>query len=318
MEPYVPKRYLEEMRGLAKGAGIPLKTLERMHALPELTATSCSSFAVANQMTTDGRLIQIRNLDWAIQSNVQKHAALLVYHPDEGKPFVNVGWLGFIGVISGISKDGLSVAEIGAESVDISLDGIPMPFLLRKVLEESDSLEEAIDLVRWSRRTVGYNYLFAHAQTRNAVALETTRTRFASFWQGAESSSEYAVRLDNALFRSDFALDPAVRDLQLACKGKPSEPGLESPVESSAYKVRYLGQGQLLMQFKDRVDSEVAIAIASAVAPSSNVQSVVYAYPELWFANAKGTDPAARQVYRSADIPELFESPLHDPISSRE
>jgi hypothetical protein len=310
MKPHVPRRYLEELRGLSDGAGIPMRTLERIHALPELTSTTCSSFAAFGSATEQGRLIQIRNLDWAIKSNVQEHAALLVYHPQDQKSFVSVGWLGFIGVISGISEEGISVAEIGAETVDISLDGVPMPFLLRQVLEESGNLQNAVRLVQDAPRTVGYNYLFADAQKRQAVAIETTRTHAAVFWQEQRSSSAYEVHVPNTLFRSDFALDRSIRELQLACKGHPGEPGLESPEDSSAYRVRYLGQGQLLMKFQGQIDPELAMVIAAAIAPSSNMQSVVYAYPELWFANAVGAVPAAEQSYRSVDLEELFSEVL--------
>lgn len=41
-------------------------------------------------------------------------------------------------------EKGISVAQIGAKTVDKTLRGIPMPFLLRRVLEEASDLEEAI------------------------------------------------------------------------------------------------------------------------------------------------------------------------------
>lgn len=306
MAPFVPDRYLDEMRGLADAAGIPLKTLQRIHALPELTAATCASFAALGPATKDGRLIQIRNLDWAIQSNVQDYAAILVHHPGQGHPFVSIGWLGFIGVISGINAQGISVGEIGFDTVDSSLEGVPMPFLLRRILEEADDLKEAVGLVQGSPRTVGYNYLFADHQEKQAVALETTRNHCAVFWVGEEPKTDFGFTVPHTIFRSDWALDPAVRDLQFACKGNPKRPGLESPVGSSAYDVRFLGQGQLLLKFHGAIDPEVAMAIARAIAPKSNMQSIVYAYPELWVATAVGQRPAAQGVYRRLDLEDLF------------
>ena len=295
MKPFVPERYLEEMRGLADGAEIPLRTLQRVHALPDLTSVTCASSAVAGAATRDGRLIQLRNLDWAIRSGIQQYAVLLVHQPNTGRPFVNIGWLGFIGVISGISQQGISVAEIGAETKDASLQGIPMPFLLRRVLEESDSLTQAVKIIQTGPRTVGYNYLFGDANARNAVALETTHQHCALFWMGKEP-----------IVRSDLALDPEVRELQLTCNGDPSKPGLESPDGVSSYEIRYRGQAELLKQFYGKLDPEIMMAIARAIAPPSNLQSVVYAYPQIWVANAQGRQPAAYGTYQQVDLEDLF------------
>lgn len=309
MEPHVPERYLEELKGLADGAGLPLKTLHWIHAIPDLTSTSCASFAASGSATEDGRLIHIRNLDWAIKSNVQRYSAIFVVHPKgEHRAFVNIGWLGFIGVISGINQDGISVGEIGSETVDQSLKGVPMPFLLRRVLEESVGLEKATDIIKTGPRTVGYNYLFADAKNRTAVAMETTQKNFALFKMNEEPPAPYGIQVQQAILRSDWALDPHVRDLQIACKGDPDQPGLESPRGASAYEVRYQGQALLLKQFHGRLNPEIAMAIARAIAPGSNMQSIVYAFPELWFAVAEGKRPAAQGVYRSLDLEELFKS----------
>ena len=79
-----------------------------------------------------------------------------------------------------------------------------MPFLLRRVLEEANNLQEASKIIETGPRTMGYNYLFADAKAKNAVALETTRQSFVS----------YPMEGDR-LVRSDLALDPLIRDLQL-------------------------------------------------------------------------------------------------------
>lgn len=306
MKPYVPERTLEEMEGLADGAGISIRDLQRVHALPELTSAACASFAAAGPATVDGKLIQIRNLDWAIQSDVQRYAALFVHHPVRGHAFVNIGWLGFMGVISGISDRGISVSEIGAESAEAGLDGVPMPFLLRRVLEDSDGLKEAVEILRAGPRTVGYNYLFADAGAKQAVALETNRNRCAVFWMGQEPQVSSAVGVPDALFRSDWALDPDVRDRQLACRGDPKQPGLELPAGSTAYDIRYRGQGLLLQQFHGRIDPEVAMAIAATIAAKNNIQSIVYAYPQLWIATARGRRSAAQEGYQGFDLKDLF------------
>ena len=187
-----------------------------------------------------------------------------------------------------------------------------MPFLLRRVLEEADGLDKAIEILQTGPRTGGYNYLLADSKAKAAAALETTHSRCAVFRMDQEPSVPYSLHVPNTIFRSDWALNPEIRDLQLASNGKPLLPGLESPRGSSAYEVRYCGQGALLRKFQNSIDPEAAMAIARAVAPASNIQSVVYAYPQMWVANASGHHPAASRRYLQVDLEDLFSSRLRN------
>ena len=45
------------------------------------------------------------------------------------------------------------------------------------------------------------------------------------------------------------------------------------------------------------------------VAPDSNVQSVVFAWPDVWVANAQGLTPAARTTYHRFNLEQLFAGP---------
>src|SRR3989338_6880658 len=55
-KPFIPPEYLEELRGLADGAGVPLRQLYRLHAIPDRTY-SCANFAAWGRATAGGRLI---------------------------------------------------------------------------------------------------------------------------------------------------------------------------------------------------------------------------------------------------------------------
>jgi len=304
--PYIPKAYLEELKGLADGSGVSLKELWRLHAIPDRTY-ACSGLAVWGRATADGRLIHTRNLDWNIHAGVQRFATVFVVRPNGREPFVNVGWAGFIGTLTGVNAQQISIGQVGAETVDLSYDGLPMPFLMRRVLEEARSLDEAVAIIRDAPRTVGINYVVADAKIPQAAAIETSRSQCAIFQADdpKEHAVPYARPLADAVFRSDTAVDPGVRDRQVASKGAPSKPGIEPP-RGSAYDVRYLGQAAGVLAHYGAIDVEAAKAILRAVAPDSNVQSVIIAWPELWVANADGTVPAAQTVYRSLRLDELL------------
>lgn len=303
MRPHIPDSYLEEMQGLADGAAVPLKLIERMHAIADIAPVRGSFFAVAGSITPDGKLIQAHNLESGIQSDGIKNAAIFVCHPKGRTPFVGFGWLGFAGVVSGVNSNGLSASVIGAESSEESLDGVPVPFLVRRVLEESADLETAVSFVRQGPRTVGYHYLFSDAKTGRAVALETTRQQCAVFYLDKERpSSSYELSVSGALFRSEFALDPFVRGKQKACDGNPEKPGLESPVGSDGYAIRYAGLAGLLKRFSGRLTQETAMAVASAVTAPLNSQSIVTAYPQVWVSVRE----KSKSGYRFLDLETLF------------
>jgi len=307
MEPFIPKAHREALRGLAEGSGVPLAELERVHALPEIASVWCASSVAYGRATQGGRLLHLRNLDWAIHSDVQRYAALFVYHPTGGHPFVSLGYFGFIGVLSGVNEGGISVGQVGAKSVDQTVRGLPMPFLLRRVLEEAGDLPTAIRLVQEAPRTAGFHYVFADAVRRQAVALETTQSHCAVFWAGDDAARDvpYAVPVPEVTVRADPALDPAVRDTQRCSKGDPSVPGLEPPA-GKAYDVRYRQHTLMIRERYGVLDPEAMMAIAKAIAPPSNVQSIVFAFPDMWVANARGTSPAAQQPYVRYDLRTLF------------
>lgn len=301
---HTPPAYLEELRGLADGAGVPLAEVERLHAIPDRTYT-CANFAAWGRATADGRLIHARNLDWSIEAGIQRWPVVFVVRPEGRRAFVNAGWAGFIGVLTGVNEAQISIGEVGAETTEVRFDGLPMVFLMRRVLEESGDLSEATTLMQEARRTVGINYVIADAKVPAAVAVETTALQLRVFQADdpAEHQVAYARPVADAVFRADTAIDPGIRERQIASGGAPATPGLEPPT-GSAYSKRYIGQAEGLSQTP--LDLDGAESLTKSIAPGSNVQSVLIAWPQLRVANADGTTPAARTTYHRFDLIELF------------
>ena len=306
-QPFVPPAILEELRGLADGSGVPLQELSRLHAVPDRTY-ACSNFAAWGRATGEGRLIHVRNLDWDIQAGIQRFATVFVVRPTGKLAFVNVGWAGFIGVLTGVNEQQVSIGQVGAATVDVTFRGEPMAFVMRRVLETTDDVDEAASVIRTAHRTIGANYVVADAKARRAIAVETTHSHLRVFEanDAAERRVSYARPMKDAVFRADTAVDPIIRGQQLASHGDPHRPGLEDPSGSSAYDIRYLGPAEGLRTFFGRLDPAHAREIARAVAPPSNIQSVVFAWPDLWVANADGATPAAKTPYHHLDLAELL------------
>jgi len=307
-QPFVSKDYVEELRGLADGSGVALRELYRLHAIPDRTY-SCASFAAWGRVTARSRLIHLRNLDWNIEAGIQRYATVFVVRPQGKRAFVNVGWAGFIGVLTGVNDARISIGQIGAETVDARFSGEPMVLLMRRVMETAADLDEASSQILTARRTVGVNYVIADAKVPRAVVLETTahHARVFSADDVLEHTVPYARPTPDAVFRADTAIDQTIRERQLASHGNPTRPGLEDPMGSSAYDLRYVGQAAGLHAHVGQLDAEKAQEIARAVAPSSNVQSVIMAWPDLWIANADGLTRAAHTPYHHLNLPDLLQ-----------
>lgn len=307
MAPFVTYDELSEMKGLADGAGLSFREVKRLHAIPDYIESFCANGVYFGKATKNGKLIHIRNLDWVKGIGVHRLAAIMVNEPDRGIPFVNIGYYGFSGVLSGVNQKGISVGQVGSDSVDETFEGTPMPFLLKRVLQNADSLEAAEKIITKNPRTSGFNYVFGDAKHRKAMAIETTARHFQVFRDNdpKEKAASYGIPVQDAVLRADAAMDPKVRDLQTCAKGDPKKPGLEFPA-GSAYETRYKKQSELVIENYGKIDSEIARGIAQAIAPPSNIQSVVYAFPDFWVANATDELPASQTEYHHFNVDSLF------------
>src|SRR2546422_171919 len=181
LRPFTPREDMQEMAGLAAGAGVPLHTIHRMHAIPDLGETSCSGLVARDTATRDGHVYQLRILDYGANFNLQRRPLITVYRPGNANAFVNIGWVGFVGVISGINDKGVALSEMGfGNPPGETLAGEPMPFLLKSVLRYANNADEGATLIRAARRTNSYVY-FLGDPSGGAVGMITSAQQFLAY-----------------------------------------------------------------------------------------------------------------------------------------
>ena len=173
--PYVPPEYFEELEGLAAGSGQSITDVTLGNFIPELF--HCSGFALMNSATQDGTLYHGRVLDYAIDWGLQEHAVIIVSEPAGGIPFVNVSYAGFIGCVTGMNAEHVSIGEMGGGGIG-HWTGIPMAYLVRLALQKGHSLDEAVAVFEKSPRTCQYFYVVADGGTNTAVGMEASWNRF--------------------------------------------------------------------------------------------------------------------------------------------
>ena len=184
LKDFIPPRYREEMRGLADGSGVSLKKIELANIFPELF--HCSGGVFFGKATLNGEFFHIRILDYMTEPNFQKDAVVMVVKPQKGNAFISAGFAGFIGSVTGMNVQGITIGEMGGKGFG-KWKGIPMAFLFRKALEEANTFEEAVKIFRDSPRTCEYYYVISEARKKKAIGIRATPEEFQTLKPGDAS-----------------------------------------------------------------------------------------------------------------------------------
>lgn len=273
-KPHVPKKYFDEMDGLAAGSEVSVDDVRVANFIPEMF--HCSGFALMNSATKDGSLYHGRVLDYAINWGLQEHAVLVVAEPKDGIPFVNVTYAGFLGCVTGMNAKHVSIGEMGGGGLG-SWDGVPMSILVRMALEQGTDLDSAVNVFKDNRRTCQYFYVVADGNTNRAVGMEASADRFEVVGSG----------------KAHPLLPTPVKDCALLSAGD-----------------RYKELVKRVQDGHGKFTPESALRLMDlGVAMKSNLHNVLFEpkTTRLWIANAtKDKAPAASQPYHAFQLSELL------------
>ena len=171
---YAP-HLLNEMRGIAEGAGVSLDEVLALNCRTEILSLGaiplhqeCTALFVAPEATGDGHTIVAQNWDW---SDVLRGGTVLLRIEQPGRPTVlTLTEAGMVG------KIGLNSAGVGVCTNFLRHDrrrvGAPFHVILREALN-APRLGLAVAAVYRELRADSCNYLLAHAEGE-AVDLEAT------------------------------------------------------------------------------------------------------------------------------------------------
>jgi hypothetical protein len=168
LSPHIPQDHQTEVAALASSLQWDPHTAKLVNVFPELF--HCSGFAVFGSATADGKLYHGRVLDYMTEIGLQDAATTFIVQIDGKIPFANIGYAGFVGSVSGMNAQAISLGEMGGRG-EGHWDGVPMSNLMRKALEECSTLDEVMNLWKTSPRTCEYYYVFADGKTNRAVGV---------------------------------------------------------------------------------------------------------------------------------------------------
>lgn len=171
----LPADHRRELEAFAQSSGLERDKLLGMNALLDIYGGfGCSSLVLESERSATGSPILGRNLDIFSAGVLQQYGLVVVCRPEGKIAFVSVAFPGVFGVFSGMNERGLALAlhgvfRSGNGSANFDPKGTPCTMVLRRVLEECSTVQEAEALLQKSRHTTVLSVVLCDRQRGSVV-----------------------------------------------------------------------------------------------------------------------------------------------------
>jgi predicted choloylglycine hydrolase len=184
----ITEEYKEEIYGISESASPEYQYLgtnyQRIlnyhaahdigHAVQNLAMVGCTSFGTWGSMSEDSTMIIGRNFDFYVGDKFAEDKIVAFFNPTKGHKFMTVTWGGFIGAVSGMNDQGLSVTINAAKSDLPTSSATPVSIVTREILQYAKNINEAVAIARSRKMFVSESFLVASALDNKAVIIEKT------------------------------------------------------------------------------------------------------------------------------------------------
>ena len=298
--PHIPKALVEEMQGIADASQQPYTKILLLNLFPEMF--HCTGIILNGAATNDKELYHVRVLDYSPGNGLQQTAVLIVVQPDEGKPFLNATYAGFVGCVTGMNQEKIAIGEIGGKGYG-HWDGMPMAFLLRTILQHASTLDEIKQMLTTTSRTCEYYYLFSDGKTGDSFACYATPDQLKCIAPG-ESYYKYpplkntfdspalTPNYDAIILRDMYYEQP--KDILMISRGDHYE----------------LLKERLLTNYGHINLEDLKEAIKQPIAHKTNLHNAIFAPQTLdvWISHAgKMNEPACDEPYHHFNLTSLLD-----------
>lgn len=186
MYKHVPNEYLAEIEGLSRYAGTTYDTLAPAymrvlylhgahdigHAVQQMALVQCSAFAAWGASSCDGELIIGRNFDFYAGDAFAENRIVSFIAPAQGHRFMSVSWPGFIGVVSGMNDQGLTVTMNSGRSGIPLQAKTPISILALEIMQYAGNIDEAVAIAKKRDVFVSESLMIGSAKDVRAVVIE--------------------------------------------------------------------------------------------------------------------------------------------------
>ena len=224
MKDYLPQEYIDEMQGMADGAGLYFEDIAAYCTWPAVfNHLYCCGIVAWGSATSDGNLYHLRSLDWAggfdlsdseTGTYLRENQVLIVRKPNNGYASVYPEFAGAISSWGGINEKGIGIGETTCLTYDTTFHGISAAFRMRMVLDRASDAKEAIDIVT-SNRTCGWNFVISDGKIPMGYVVEQTANLvYVGTWFDPVESIPPFWEIENVVRRSPMFISPMCASTQ--------------------------------------------------------------------------------------------------------
>jgi len=170
---FIPTSYIEEIECIANYCAYTSDQILIANLYYDIVkfAFACTAFAFQKE----GHIWHARNLDWWTENDVLKKYTKVFNYTKGGKTvFQSVGWVGFVGVLSGMKPNQFSITLNAIVSDEAPNMAKPITFLLREVLEGDNSFQEAQEILEQTEIICDCLLLIAGTAANEMLVIERT------------------------------------------------------------------------------------------------------------------------------------------------
>ncbi len=268
-----PERFLVELDAMSTAAGLTAAQGREIGFFPELF--HCSGIAARGKATVGGKVVHARVLDYMRDIGLQTAAQVQVFIPDGYLPWISVGFAGFNGTVTAMNAEGLAMGEMGGRG-EGNWDGLPMSYLMRRIMEECRTVAEARQMIEQTPLTCEYYYVLSD-KSGDMMAVEARAGETPTFLSAGEKHPLLKESFEDIAWITAPSRQPAL------C--------------------------ELLHQYYGKIDAETMKEIIKRpVAMASNLHDAIFLPQSLdmHFAYADAKQPACNCTYYHLNLNELL------------
>lgn len=142
------------------------------HALQSMALVGCTSFGTWGNK--DSTMIIGRNFDFYVGDKFAEEKIVAFFNPSKGYKYMTITWGGFIGAVSGMNDQGLTVTINAAKTDMPSGSATPVSLVAREILQYARNIEQALQIAKKRRMFVSESFLVGSAEDSKAVVIEKT------------------------------------------------------------------------------------------------------------------------------------------------